>query len=141
MSENFEKLVLANLLAISNDLSEVRDTLRDYGRRLTSLEGTVEKLGTDKTDSLINRLQDLLKLKERTMIGPKGEKRPANVIANAVKVMKIATGEETEELVSNGKSDAAMKLGHNGGKARAAGMSPERRKEIAQKAAKARWVK
>lgn len=29
--------------------------------------------------------------------GPKGEKRPADVIANAVKVMKIATGEEEEE--------------------------------------------
>ena len=29
--------------------------------------------------------------------GPKGEKRPADVIGNAVKVMRIATGEETEE--------------------------------------------
>ena len=26
--------------------------------------------------------------------GPKGEKRPADVIGNAVKVMRIATGEE-----------------------------------------------
>lgn len=30
--------------------------------------------------------------------GPKGEKRPADVIGNAVHVMKIATGEEKEEL-------------------------------------------
>ena len=30
--------------------------------------------------------------------GPKGEKRPADVIGKAVKVMRIATGEETEEL-------------------------------------------
>jgi hypothetical protein len=30
--------------------------------------------------------------------GPKGEKRPADVIGNAVKVMRIATGEETETL-------------------------------------------
>jgi hypothetical protein len=30
--------------------------------------------------------------------GPRGEKRPANVIGAAVKVMRIATGEETEEL-------------------------------------------
>ena len=30
--------------------------------------------------------------------GPKGEKRPADVIGNAVKVMRIATGEETEDL-------------------------------------------
>jgi hypothetical protein len=30
--------------------------------------------------------------------GPRGEKRPADVIGNAVKVMRIATGEETEEV-------------------------------------------
>jgi hypothetical protein len=30
--------------------------------------------------------------------GPRGEKRPADVIGNAVKVMRIATGEETEDL-------------------------------------------
>jgi hypothetical protein len=37
--------------------------------------------------------------KERASMpkGPRGEKRPANVIGNAVKVMRIATGEETEE--------------------------------------------
>jgi hypothetical protein len=28
--------------------------------------------------------------------GPKGEKRPADVIGNAVKVMRIATGEEVD---------------------------------------------
>jgi hypothetical protein len=30
--------------------------------------------------------------------GPKGEKRPADVIGNAVKVMRIAMGEEIEEV-------------------------------------------
>jgi hypothetical protein len=30
--------------------------------------------------------------------GPKGEKRAADVIGNAVKVMRIATGEETDPL-------------------------------------------
>lgn len=30
--------------------------------------------------------------------GPKGQKRPADVIGNAVKVMKIATGEEEEDV-------------------------------------------
>jgi hypothetical protein len=30
--------------------------------------------------------------------GPRGEKRPADVIGNAVKVMRIATGEESEAL-------------------------------------------
>ena len=32
--------------------------------------------------------------------GPKGQKRPADVVSNAVKVMKIATGEEEEEFDS-----------------------------------------
>ena len=30
--------------------------------------------------------------------GPKGQKRPADVIGNAVKVMRIATGEEQEDI-------------------------------------------
>ena len=30
--------------------------------------------------------------------GPKGEKRPADVIGNAVRVMQIAVGEQTETL-------------------------------------------
>jgi hypothetical protein len=70
--------------------------------------------------------------------GPKGEKRPADVIGNAVKVMRIATGEETETSVDEGKNAAAA-LGRMGGKARAAGMSAKERAKIAKKAAKARW--
>ena len=68
--------------------------------------------------------------------GPKGQKRPADVIGCAVMVAKIATGEIEE--VSDGK-DYARKGGLIGGKARAASLSPKKRKEIAQKAAKARW--
>ena len=34
--------------------------------------------------------------------GPKGEKRPADVIGNAVGVMRIATGEEVEEMPNDG---------------------------------------
>ena len=51
--------------------------------------------------------------------GPKGERRPADVIGNAVRVMRIATGEETETLTSDGKNAAAVALGKRGGKARA----------------------
>ncbi len=51
--------------------------------------------------------------------GPKGQKRPADVIGNAVKVMKIATGEECEELTEDGKDKAAQSLGRRGGRARA----------------------
>jgi hypothetical protein len=71
--------------------------------------------------------------------GPRGEKRPADVIGNAVKVMRIATGEETEELDS--AKTAAPKLGSRGGKARAAKMSARQRSEIARKAATKRWSK
>ncbi len=74
--------------------------------------------------------------------GPKGEKRPADVIANAVKVMKIATGEIEEDISTpekEGKDPAAVSMGKRGGKARAQNMTPERRAEIAKKAASARW--
>lgn len=73
--------------------------------------------------------------------GTKGEKRPADVIGNAVKVMQIATGEVDEEYTSDGKNKAAVELGKLGGKARAAKLSKEKRSEIAKKAAKARWGK
>ena len=71
--------------------------------------------------------------------GPKGEKRPADVIGNAVKVMKIVTGEEEEALTDDGKDKAAVSLGKRGGKARAEKMSAARRSEIARKAAVKRW--
>jgi hypothetical protein len=74
--------------------------------------------------------------------GPKGERRPADVIGNAVHVMRIATGQIEDEiptLESEGKDPAAVALGRRGGKARAEGMSAKRRKEIARRAAKARW--
>ncbi len=74
--------------------------------------------------------------------GPKGQKRPADVIGNAVKVMKIATGEEEDDLpADDGKDKAAQLLGRRGGKARARALSPKRRKEIARQAAQKRWVK
>ncbi len=73
--------------------------------------------------------------------GPKGEKRPADVIGNAVKVMRIATGEESDEKTDDGKDKAAVSLGRRGGKARAENMTPQRRSAIAKKAAKSRWSK
>jgi hypothetical protein len=74
--------------------------------------------------------------------GPKGEKRPADTNAAAVLVGKIATGEADDVKPtpeSEGKDPAAVALGRRGGKARAEGMSAKKRKEIAKKAAKARW--
>jgi hypothetical protein len=72
--------------------------------------------------------------------GPKGQKRPADVIRNAVTVMKqIATGEIEETLTEDGKSRAAVELGRKGGLARAKSVKRADRIEIARKAAKARW--
>ena len=71
--------------------------------------------------------------------GPKGEKRPADVNARAVMIAKIATGEIEDVPTEGGKNAAAVALGRMGGKARAAGMTAKKRKEIAKKAAKARW--
>lgn len=71
---------------------------------------------------------------------PKGHKRPADVVSNAVHVMKIATGEiEEAGTTEDGRSKAAVELGRMGGKARAAKLSPTKRKAIAANAAKARW--
>jgi hypothetical protein len=73
--------------------------------------------------------------------GPKGEKRPADVIGTAVKVMKIATGEieKDADQPDAGKDQAAAELGRKGGRARAEKLSPKRRTEIARKAAEKRW--
>ena len=73
--------------------------------------------------------------------GPKGQKRPADVIGNAVKVMRIATGEEEEIIEDDGKDPAAKALGAKGGKTRAAKLTAEQRSEIARKAAQKRWSK
>ena len=71
--------------------------------------------------------------------GPQGQKRPADVIGNAVKVMRIATGEAEEEFEDDGKDPAAKALGAKGGKARAEKLTKKRRSEIARVAAKKRW--
>ena len=70
--------------------------------------------------------------------GPKGEKRPADVIGNAVHVMRVAT-EEVEE--DRGTAPNRAKGGRKGAKARARALTPQQRSEIAQAAASARWKK
>lgn len=69
--------------------------------------------------------------------GPKGQKRPADVVANAVRVMRIATGEEQED--QEPIRSAAAQLGKLGGTARAKSLSKKRRSEIAKQAAAKRW--
>ncbi len=68
--------------------------------------------------------------------GPKGEKRPADVIGNAIRVAKIATGEMAE---TPPPKPGPSKGGQKGGPARAESLSPARRKEIARRAASTRW--
>lgn len=70
--------------------------------------------------------------------GPQGQKRPADVIGCAVKVARIATGEIEDKIT---QKEYTRKAGLLGGKSRAAKLSPEKRKEIAKKAAQVRWSK
>lgn len=70
--------------------------------------------------------------------GPKGQKRPADVIGNAIKVAKIATGEIEEELSPSPKRAEG---GKKGGASRAKSLTEEQRSEIARTAAEARWKK
>ena len=69
------------------------------------------------------------------MIGPHGEKRPGNPIANAVHVAKLATGEAEERYVDTAKQAG----GKAGGAARAVALTPEQRSQIAREGANARW--
>ncbi len=74
-------------------------------------------------------------------------KRPRDPVQLGKLIGDILTGQVEDRAVpspiENGKDAAAVALGRKGGlkggKARAAKMAPEKRAEIARKAAKARW--
>jgi hypothetical protein len=68
--------------------------------------------------------------------GPKGERRPGDVIGAAVMVARIATG-EVEDTIS--KAPNRANGGKIGGKARAERLSGQERSAIAKKAAQKRW--
>lgn len=70
-------------------------------------------------------------------------KRPRDPIALAKLVGDIATGqvEEGREGAAPATLESARRGGVKGGPARAAKLAPERRTEIAQKAAKTRWAR
>jgi hypothetical protein len=73
--------------------------------------------------------------------GPKGEKRPADVIGNAVKVMRIAVGEDDDVVTDDYKNKAAQELGKLGGAARAISLDGSQKSEIARRASLKRWAK
>lgn len=71
-------------------------------------------------------------------------KRPADTNKLAHLIVQIATEESEDIKPADGKNPAAVALGRlggkKGGKARADSLTPEKRKEIAQKAAAKRWT-
>lgn len=67
--------------------------------------------------------------------GPSGQKRPADAIARAVMVARIAIGELSDEVNEGGP------IGKAGGDARHSALMPHRRAEIARTAAQVRWSK
>ncbi len=72
--------------------------------------------------------------------GPRGEKRPADVVGNAVLIGRIAVGEAQDSRPDPAKAYRST-AGKKGGPARAAKLTPEQRSEIAKKAAAKRWSK
>ena len=66
-------------------------------------------------------------------------KRPADMNKLAKSIADIATG-EVDETPTNTEA-RARKAGKVGGKARAKALPPEKRSEIARRAAQARWKK
>jgi len=79
----------------------------------------------------------------------KRKKKDSDFAVNAFRVVQEATGQtepkQANSSSSEGKNPNAVALGRlgglKGGKARAAKMTPEQRKEIAKIAASARWRK
>jgi hypothetical protein len=73
----------------------------------------------------------------------KHPKRPRDPNQLAKSIIDIATGQATEHDPDARKDPAAVALGRKGGlkggAARAASMTPERRSQIAKKAAATRW--
>jgi hypothetical protein len=73
------------------------------------------------------------------------KKPSADINLIAASVVQAATGEKPASRSAHKKNPAAVALGRlgglKGGKARAAKLSPQKRKQIARKAAKARWSK
>ena len=68
--------------------------------------------------------------------GPRGERRPADVVGCAVHVAKTATGELQD---ATHKQPNKVKGGQAGGKARAERLTAAERSSVAKKAATARW--
>jgi hypothetical protein len=71
----------------------------------------------------------------------KPPKRPRDPIAPAKLIGDIATGKTRDEMPERDIVESARRGGIKDGAIRAAKLAPDRRAEIAKKAAKARWAK
>ena len=65
-------------------------------------------------------------------------KRPRDPVSLAKLIGDIATG-QVQDAVEDKRDPAAVQMGTKGGKSRAAKLTQERRREIAKRAARARW--
>ena len=81
-------------------------------------------------------------LEQKTAMLEQMPKRPRDTNQLAKMIVDLSTGGIDEQMPELSVKQKAGQLGGlKGGKARKAALSPERRKEIAQKAAQARWRK
>ena len=108
--------------------------LRALQARLATVEADEQALARALMDDAAKASGTKAQARER---GPHGERRPADAVGCAVHVAQIATREREDTR----ESPKAPSPQHKGGKARAARLSPERRSEIARKAAQTRWAK
>jgi hypothetical protein len=56
--------------------------------------------------------------------GPQGQKRPTDIVGNAIRVAKVLTGEIEEDTGDSGKDKAAQALGKKGGAVRREKLPP-----------------
>ena len=69
--------------------------------------------------------------------GPRGERRPADVVGCAVTVARLSVGDEVEHI---SPKSGRVRSGIAGARARAERLTQEDRVKIAHKAAAARWA-
>ena len=70
--------------------------------------------------------------------GPRGERRPPDVIGGAIMVARLSVGDIVEQLK---ESSGRVRSGRAGAAARNAKLTPQERRDIAKKSAQKRWDK
>ena len=110
------------------------------GANVARIGGNVDGMGLAATSRGVDRTWHTDPMHER-----RGANKPRDLNQLAATIVEEATGEEPPVPELDGKDPHAVALGRKGGKkggpARAKALTPERRREIAQKAVAARWAK